>query len=69
MKQFLGIHGMHCEHCAAAVRDVLSEAGAKKIDISLADKSAVCESELSEKQIAELLNEEGFSLVQYEIQK
>ncbi len=62
----LKITGMRCMHCVQAVRDVLTEAGASAIDISLEDGTAICDTELSEDALADLLEEEGFTLTAYE---
>ncbi len=62
MKQILTVSGMHCAHCAAAVKEALESAGAMQVTVDLQTKQVVCESDLSEAALRAALEEEDFTL-------
>lgn len=67
MKQILTIQGMNCHHCTAAVKEALTDAGAKDVVVSLEDKTATCVSDMNEETLRSVLKDEGFTLVSLEL--
>lgn len=67
MKQLLTIKGMNCHHCTAAVKEALTDAGAKDVVVSLEDKTATCISDMTEETLRSVLKDEGFTLVAFEV--
>jgi copper ion binding protein len=71
MKKVLSIKGMSCNHCVNHVKSALEELDEVILaDVNLADEKAVVEfkSEIEDKKLIELIDEEGYELVGIEKQ-
>ena len=62
MKTVVGVNGMMCEHCVKHVKDALEKRGVKA-DVSLANKRAVIEGEISDEAIRETISDAGYEVV------
>ena len=64
-KKIISIEGMHCEHCAKKVKDMLSSIeGVNKVNVNLTKKEAIITSkiELDNKTIEESLKDLDFKI-------
>ena len=62
MKKVIMIDGMRCEHCAAKVRKALSELGNDCV-VALEKKQAVLETERTDEELKQTVEEKGFHVV------
>lgn len=72
MKKTVNIEGMHCKHCAAAVKEQLEKVnGVKSVKVDLNKKCAVlsCESEIKENDVIAAISEAGFEFKSMEDKK
>lgn len=67
MKYVFSVDGLMCEKCVARLTNVLTaEDGVASALVSLADKTATVEADLSEEEVKNLIEDAGFdaSLIQ-----
>ena len=72
MKKIVNIDGMHCKHCAAAVKEELEKIGeVKSVKVDLDKKCAVlsCENEIDEAAVRAAVSEAGFEFKSMEDKK
>ncbi|MEG0013620.1 MAG: heavy-metal-associated domain-containing protein [Cellulosilyticaceae bacterium] len=65
MKKKIMIDGMSCMNCVKHVREALEELG--KVEVNLEGKYALVETEESDEQLIEAIDEAGYDVVSIEI--
>lgn len=64
MKKKILIEGMSCNHCVAHVKEALESLGdAKNIEVSLEGKYAVVETEKSDSEIKDTIEDMGYDVI------
>ncbi|MBE6090331.1 heavy-metal-associated domain-containing protein [Clostridium beijerinckii] len=67
MKKKILIEGMSCEHCVAHVKEALENLDkVTSVEVSLKDNCAIVETENSNEEIKEAIEEEGYDVVKIE---
>lgn len=65
MKKKILIEGMSCGHCVAHVKEALEGLDkVSSVEVSLEDKWAVVETENSDSELKEAIEEEGYDVVE-----
>lgn len=64
MKKTINIEGMSCGHCVAHVKEALGELkDTKVIEVSLENKHAVVDTDISDNEIISVIDEAGYEVV------
>jgi copper chaperone len=64
MKKKILIEGMSCEHCVAHVKEALENLDkVTSVEVSLEDKCATVETENSDDELKNAIEEEGYDVV------
>lgn len=67
MKKKILIDGMMCEHCVGHVKEGLSSLeGVEVIEVNLAGKYALVDTDVSNDKLAEVIEDEGYDVVKIE---
>ncbi|MBQ5318559.1 MAG: heavy-metal-associated domain-containing protein [Oscillospiraceae bacterium] len=62
MAKKIMIEGMMCGHCVAHVREALEGIGAANIEVSLDGGYAVCDTDKSNDELKNLIEDEGYDV-------
>ena len=65
MKKTFNVVGMHCASCEVLLKDILTEEGAKKVDVSWKKGKVEIdydESKLADAKIKQLIENEGYKV-------